>query len=210
MRSLPTEPTAALAALISGNHRHIAVRRSASAKRDEVGFSHGVLPFPEHSAKPFALLVTADIDAEGLQQVVDTPEGTLLVFAAEGLPTVVGLGAGGVFESVVATAGIVLLVVLTRLVTSEGTGRPAPAQTLLDLSSPAGSPTGSPAGSILLAEAERRSFDTLESAILGSGTLRARLERRQVRAVAAVLDTAVGRIHWLGEHPNQSRLLRGS
>ena len=66
MRIRPTEPTAALAALISGNHRHLAVRRGASAKRDEVGFSRGLLPLSEHSAKPFALLVTAGFDAEEL------------------------------------------------------------------------------------------------------------------------------------------------
>jgi hypothetical protein len=37
--------------------------------------------------------------------------------------------------------------------------------------------------------------------------MRERMRERQLRAVAAILDAESGRVHWLGEHADQARLL---
>lgn len=196
MRSRPTEPTAALAALISGNHRHLAVRQNVATTGDEAGLLHSGPQTSIKSTQPFAAVVATGMESAELATVFDMPERGLWVLAAEGLQAAVGASNIGVLDCALATTSIVILVAVSRLFVPRFVAQTTP-ESVGHL------------GGLALADAERRSFDILERAFLESASLRGRVERRQVRAVAAVFDPVSGRVHWLGEHPQQARLVRG-
>jgi len=202
MRIRPTEPTAALAALISGNHRYLAARQNASVTSDEVALPRAGRGETTPVAPPFAAVVANGMDAGELATVFDTHERSLLVLAAEGLQVANEVGSGGIVDCAFATTSIVILVAVSRLIVPRFASS---AQPELSIHFDTPSHLGGPA----LADAEQRSFDVLERALLDSPSLRMRVELRQVRAVAAVFDPTTGRVHWLGEHPSQTQLLRG-
>lgn len=196
MRIRPTEPTAALAALISGNHRYLAERRNASVLGDEVALSRSWRGETPPVVPPFAAVVASSVDAGELANVFDTHERSLLVLAAEGLQVATGVGSIGVVDCALATTSIVILVAVSRILVPRFAVQTTP-ESVGHL------------GGLALADAEQRSFEILERAFVGSALLRRRVELRQVRAVAAVFDPVSGRVHWLGEHPQQARLVRG-
>ncbi len=187
MRSRPTEPTAALAALISGNHRSLAARARASAINEDAIYSQGIrlqgsgvhAPHSDHS---FALFVSLAVDAEDLARTFDLAPSrpTVLPIAEQG-GALEGSHANAL-ERVVAMPSLVIVVVIAQLLVADACG-------------------------IAFADAERRSMETLGAVLESSASMRERMRERQLRAVAAILDAESGRVHWLGEHADQARLL---
>jgi hypothetical protein len=192
MRIRPTEPTAALAALISGNHRHLAVRARAAAMDEDVIRLQGIrlqeigsqatgtdLSLSEHS---FALFVALAIDAEDLARAFDLAPSrpTVLTIAEQG--GVLEGSHANALERVVAMPSLVIVVVIAQLLVADACG-------------------------IAFADAERRSMETLGAVLESSASMRKRMRERQLRAVAAILDAESGRVHWLGEHADQARFL---
>jgi len=187
MRSRPTEPTAALAALISGNHRSLAARARASAINEDAICSRGIrlqgsgvhAPHSDHS---FALFVSLAVDAEDLARTFDlAPSRPTVLSIAEQGGALEGSHANAL-ERAVAMPSLVIVVVIAQLLIADACG-------------------------IAFADAERRSMETLGAVLESSASMRKRMRERQLRAVAAVLDAESGRVHWLGEHADQARLL---
>lgn len=179
------EPTAVLAAMITGNHRHVAAR--ASGGRVEVPASAAgggpiavvaicgprlddpaslfsrresdvavVTPFAPTATLPGAAGPTR------LQQLVEGASAALDVAAADGIPLVVLL-------SSVAEQGVSVELVFRSL--------------------------------------ERELFDTLCGALSRSPNAREAIRGGRLRVVAALVEEPARRVHWLGEHPELSRLL---
>lgn len=184
----PSDPTAALAALIAGNQRHI--DRLAAGRAPTV--SSRLAPV---SARPFALAIEIerlrdpltdifDVSAEQVQSFVLAPgSGDLrsgrfevMVPSEEDLVRVV--------DGSVDALGCSLVVVLGRL--RQHTG----------------------AIEFAFGEMERRCFGVTRQLIVGSGSLAGSLRAGSVRMVGAIVDERDGRVHWLGEHPEQRALLQ--
>jgi hypothetical protein len=193
MRSRPTEPTAALAALISGNHRFLAARARAAMEGAgplDVSAISPIMGGRDRASKKqesehdhdFAVFVSLAIEAEKVAQIFDLP--------SERPPALVLSERGGLLElpeasslnRVLSASRLVILVVLTQLLAPDSCG-------------------------IAFADAERRSLETLATALETSDMLRKRMRSRELRAVAAVFDPTSGRVTWLGEHPEQARFL---
>lgn len=184
----PSDPTAALAALIAGNQRHI--DRLAAGRAPTV--STRLAP---PSARPFALAIEIerlrdpltdifDVSAEQVQSFVLAPgSGDLrsgrfevMVPTEEDLVRVV--------DGSVEALRFSLVVVLGRLRQQTG------------------------AIELAFGEMERRCFGVTRQLIVGSGTLAGSLRAGSLRMVCAIVDERDGRVHWLGEHPEQRGLLQ--
>lgn len=59
-------------------------------------------------------------------------------------------------------------------------------------------------------QSEALAFDALGELLRNSERAASAVQSGALRAVAAIVDRAEQRIHWLGEHPEQPRLLGGS
>lgn len=137
------------------------------------------LSLSEHS---FALFVALAIDAEDLARAFDLAHSrpTVLTIAEQG--GVLEGSHANALERAVAMPSVVIVVVVAQLLVADACG-------------------------IVFTDAERRSMETLGSVLESSASMRKRMRERQLRAVAAVLDAESGRVHWLGEHADQARLL---
>lgn len=189
MRSRPTEPTAALAALISGNHRSLAARARADGEgvvsRDISANSRG-LNSPDHGLTAhdhdFAVFVSLAIDRDEVARIFDLPPTPQAVLKLTDRGGFLEPRERGSLEHVFAASRLVIVVVLAQLLVPEMCG-------------------------IAFADAERRTFETLGTMLETSDALRKRMRGRELRAVAAVFDPTSGRVTWLGEHPEQARFL---
>lgn len=184
----PSDPTTALAALIAGNQRH--VDRRANGRLASV--STRVAPA---STKPFALSVEIERLREPLTDLFDVSADQVHSF-------VLSPGSGdlrsGRFEVMVSSEedlvrmvdgsvealGFSLVVVLGRL------------------------KEHSAEIEIAFRSAEVKCFGVARALLLSSKTLSASVGAGRVRMVGAVVDERDGRVHWLGEHPEQRAILR--
>lgn len=186
----PFDPTAALAALIAGNQRHVSRR----AEGREPSISQRIAP---RSTKPFALVVELerlhgalgdlfDVSAEQVQSIVlDPGSGSLrsgrfevLVPSEDELARMV--------DGSVATLGCSLVVVLARL-------------KRLSSSSEIG-----------FREIERRCLVVMRQLLMTSASLPTGIRDGRLRIVGALVDEQDGRVHWLGEHPEQPTIVQAN
>jgi hypothetical protein len=184
----PSDPTTALAALIAGNQRH--VDRRANGRSATVSTR-----IPPASAKPFALSIEIERMREPLTDLFDVSVDQVHSF-------VLSPGSGdmrsGRFEVMVSSEedlvrivdgsvealGFSLVVVLGRL--KEHVAE-------IDLA---------------FRSAENRCFGVARQLLLSNGPLATSIATGRIRMVGAVVDERDGRVHWLGEHPDQKALLR--
>ena len=189
MRTTPTDPTAALAALITANHRVVA-RQAMSNASSESEPRAGLLEHAHEGARgdvtvesrrrgrAFLAVMPLDVDPLGLSGAFE--------LTADALRLVEWGGSGGAaFEAAVSAPGIILFLVAVRLLDAR-------------------------AGANTFQQAESEAFMGLDAAIRNSTSLRAALVGRRIRAVAMALEHGSRRVHWLGEHPRQSELVRGA
>lgn len=203
MRTAPTDPTAALAALISANHRHVASRAKevdvvADAAQVDTGAgaaahgaaahgaaahgaaASGAAAFGARTGAPYVAAITSGVGGPQLATAFELSQESLSILQAGGVGT-------SAFEIALAAPGIVLLLVVVRLL---------------------GARSGTASSEFSRAETE--AIMQLETVLRQSPVLRSRLEARKIRAVAIALDASTGRVHWLGEHPAQAEILRTS
>jgi hypothetical protein len=193
MRTAPTDPTAALAALISANHRHVASRAKevdvvADAAQVDTGAgaaahgaaAHGAAAFGARTGAPYLAAITSGVGGPQLATAFELSQESLSILQAGGVGT-------SAFEIALAAPGIVLLLVVVRLL---------------------GARSGTASSEFSRAETE--AIMQLETVLRQSPVLRSRLEARKIRAVAIALDASTGRVHWLGEHPGQVEILKTS
>jgi hypothetical protein len=184
----PTDPTAALAALIAGNQRHI--DRLAAGRAPTVSTR-----IPVAGTRPFALAVEVEQLRDPLADIFDVSAEQVQSF-------VLAVGSGdlrsGRFEVMVPSEedlvrvvdgsvdalGFSLVVVLGRLRHHAGTIE------------------------IAFAEMERRCFHISRQLMTGSRALAVSIHGGRVRLVGAIVDERDGRVHWLGEHPEQRVILQ--
>lgn len=184
----PSDPTAALAALIAGNQRHVQRRvegRAASAPR----------PSPA-SARPFAVTIEIEPVAEALPDLFDvSPEQVQSFVLHPGSREM----RSGRFEVVVPSEeelvrvvdgsvdalGFALVVVLGRLRAQAGVS------------------------DIAFAGVEQRCFGIARRLLSSGGRLSGSVAAGRMRMVGAIVDERDGRVHWLGEHPEQRVLVGG-
>jgi hypothetical protein len=179
------EPTAALAALITGNHRHVAVRASggrvdapASAAGDGpialvaicgAGIADPAELFSRRESDvavaPSSARVEAPAGAVGpmrIEQMVEGASAALEAAASEDIPLVVLLAS-------VARQGVSVEIVFRSL--------------------------------------ERELFEALSGGLARSANARVAIRGGRLRVVAALVEEPARRVHWLGEHPELARLL---
>lgn len=193
MRTAPTDPTAALAALISANHRHVASRAKevdvvADAAQGATGAgasasgasATGTAAFGARTGSPYIAAITSGVGGPQLATAFELSQESLSILQAGGVGT-------SAFEIALAAPGIVLLLVVVRLL---------------------GARSGTASSEFSRAETE--AIVQLETVLRQSPVLRSRLDARKIRAVAIALDASTGRVHWLGEHPAQAEILRTS
>ena len=182
----PTEPTAALAALIAGNQRHID-RRSQGRRASSPAVAFGAV-------RPFAAAIEVEPVSETLGELFDVSPEQLHAFVLS--PDGAGMRSGRfemvvpgedelvrVVEGSLEPLGFVLVVVLARL---------------------------SPRGSALeaaFARSEQRAFAVVRRLLGPSARLTGAIGAGRLRMVAAIVDEVDGRVHWLGEHPEQRELV---
>ncbi len=182
----PTEPTAALAALIAGNQRHID-RRSEGRRASSPAVALGAV-------RPFAAAIEVEPLPETLGELFDVSPEQLHAFVLS--PDGAGMRSGRfemvvpgedelvrVVEGSLEPLGFVLVVVLARL---------------------------SPRGSALeaaFARSEQRAFAVVRRLLGPSARLTGAIGAGRLRMVAAIVDEVDGRVHWLGEHPEQRELV---
>ena len=182
----PTEPTAALAALIAGNQRHID-RRSQGRRASSPAVALGAV-------RPFAAAIEVEPLPETLGELFDVSPEQLHAFVLS--PDGAGMRSGRfemvvpgedelvrVVEGSLEPLGFVLVVVLARL---------------------------SPRGSALeaaFARSEQRAFAVVRRLLGPSARLTGAIGAGRLRMVAAIVDEVDGRVHWLGEHPEQRELV---
>ena len=183
MRTAPTDPTAALAALISANHRHVAHRATEAGGAEDAARSEARATTGSRGARagaPSIAAITSGVGGPQLAMAFELSQDSLSILQTGSIGT-------SAFEIALAAPGIVLLLVVVRLL-------------------------GSAAGtaSTEFTRAESDAIAQLEVVLRQSPVLRSRLEARKVRAVAIALDASTGRVHWLGEHPAQAEILKTS
>ncbi|MFM7260801.1 MAG: hypothetical protein ACKO3W_09380, partial [bacterium] len=101
MRTAPTDPTAALAALISANHRHVASRATdADAAADAAQGGR--------TGAPYIAAITSGIGGPQLAAAFELSQESLSILQG-------GVVGTSVFEVALAAPGIVLLLVAVRL-----------------------------------------------------------------------------------------------
>ena len=183
----PADPTTALAALIAGNQRHI--DRRAAGRSPSVSTR-----IASATTKPFALAVELerlrdpltdifDVSAEQVQSFVLSPgSGDLRSGRFEVLVSTEQDLARMVDGSVLAL-GFSLVVVLGRL-KQHSSGIELAFQSV-----------------------ERRCFEVARQLLLPRGPLAEAIAAGHVRMVGAIVDERDGRVHWIGEHPEQAVLV---
>ena len=200
----PSDPTMALAALIAGNQRHV-------DRRIHVRAPSVSARLPLQSARPFALMIefdhpgypangrsghhaehpsscdrlsdTFDVSAEQLHSFVLAPGSS---DAASGRFEVVVSSQDELLNMVdgsVAALGCSLVVVLGHL--TRGVG-------VLEVG---------------FQQLELRSFELIGRFLSTPGVLVTSVITGRVRVVGAIVDQRDGRVHWIGEHPEQRALL---
>lgn len=185
----PTDPTAALAALIAGNQRHVERRAHGRAASDP-------RPSPE-STRPFAVAIEIEPVSSPLPDLFDVSPEQVQSFVLQ--PGAQEMRSGR-FEVVVPSEielvrivdgsvdalGFALLVVLGRLGVRSGES------------------------ALAFEGVERRCFAIAGRLLVSGGRLRGSVVLGGVRVVGAIVDERDGRVHWLGEHPEQRALVTGS
>lgn len=184
----PFDPTTALAALIAGNQRHVDRRSAGQAATVSTRV-------PPAFSRPFVVAVELERLRDPLTDLFDVSAEQIHSF-------VLSPGSGdmrsGRFEVMVASEddlvrlmdgsvdalGFSLVVIMGRLKASTA-----------DLS-------------VALAGAEARCFEISRLLLSRGAALPGFIETGRVRMVGAVADERDGRVHWLGEHPEQKALLR--
>jgi len=182
----PSDPTAALAALIAGNQRHVQRRaqgRAASTPR----------PAPA-TARPFAVTIEIEPVMSPLTELFDVSPEQVQSFVLQ--PGAHEMRSGR-FEVVVPSEeelvrvvdgsvdalGFALVVVLGRLRAQAGVP------------------------DIAFAGVEQRCFAIARRLLSSGGRLSGSVGNGGVRLVGAIVDEGDGRVHWLGEHPEQRVLV---
>jgi len=186
----PAEPTAALAALIAGNQRHI--DRRANGRAPTVSTR---LPMP--TTRPFLLAVELERLTYPLPDIFDVSPEQVHSF-------VLSPGSGdirsGRFEVMVESEED-----LTRLVDGSIDTLGAPLVIVLGRLR-----RHSSAVEIAFRSVETRCFAVLGQLLAGSGALVMAIQSGRIRVIGAIVDEHDGRVHWLGEHPEQSRIIPAS
>lgn len=197
MRIRPQEPTAALAALITGNHRFLREPVAVAPWRPigdlaaprEPGHAGG-LPDPpaqgSDSGRLFALVWSREERMRLSREVFGLGEEGMS--SDDGLALVSGgaVGPDDAIESVeeaFGDAGVPLVVVIARLETRLASLEPA------------------------WARAESQVFDGIRQLLGGAARVRAAAVAGRTRVVGALVEDTDGRVHWLGELPDQERVL---
>jgi hypothetical protein len=183
MRTAPTDPTAALAALISANHRHVASRATeADAAADAVRSDArgGSASQAARTGAPYIAAITSGVGGPQLATAFELSQESLSILQAGSVGT-------SAFEIALAAPGVVILLVVVRLLAAR-----------------------SDTASSEFTRAEAEAIAQLDVVLRQSPVLRSRLDARKIRAVAIALDESSGRVHWLGEHPGQVEILKTS
>lgn len=163
------EPTAVLAALIIGNHRHV----NAHAAGGDAA-AH-----PSGNAAPTALVTIFGGPVEAPAALFSRVEGEVLVVD----PGERGSGSVAAALESAAREGLPLVVMLSSISTHR-------------LAVPLG-----------FRESEAAMFAALEHTLGASPAAIAAVRAGRMRIVAALVEEATRRVHWLGEHPRLSQLL---
>jgi hypothetical protein len=179
------EPTAALAALITGNHRHVAARASGDrAPTPALAAGGGPIALVALCgagvADPAALFSRRESDV-----AVVVPSAPIDTLASVVGPTRLEHLVEGACSALEAAASDgVPLVVLLASVAEQGVSV-----------------------GIVFRSLERELFETLSGALARSADARAAIRNGHLRVVAALVEEPARRVHWLGEHPELARLL---
>lgn len=188
----PSDPTAALAALIAGNQRHIN-RRAEGRRASTPSLPAGaVLPFAitiEVEPVPETLTELFDVSPEQVQAFVLSPDGAGMRSGRFEVAVTCEDELVRVVEGSVEPLGCALIVVIARL---HARGAALEAS---------------------FAHSERRAFAIARRLLGPSARVTEAIGRGRLRMVAAIFDEQDGRVHWLGEHPEQGELVgraRGS
>ncbi|MFZ4749920.1 MAG: hypothetical protein ACOYMM_05345 [Phycisphaerales bacterium] len=191
----PSDPTAALAALIAGNQRHIN-RRAEGRRASTPSLPAGaVLPFAitiEVEPVPEALTELFDVSPEQVQAFVLSPDGAGMRSGRFEVVVPSDAELVRVVEGSIEPLGCALIVVLARLARLDGRGAALEAS---------------------FARSEHRAFALARRLLGPSARVTEAIGRGRLRMVAAIFDEQDGRVHWLGEHPEQGELVgraRGS
>ncbi len=170
----PLDPTAVLAALISGNQRHV----------DRLAAGRSPQPAPvQEPPQPFVVVV--EVDAPLVAPLVapselfDIAPGWIVLVAWRESTAEVTAEVTAAIES----AGCGLVVVLGRMKSRFG------------------------GTELEFLREERRCFDIVAALLGGGGATAAAVRTGKARIVGAIADDRDGRVHWLGEHPEQKSLL---
>jgi len=185
MRSRPTEPTAALAALISGNHGYVQRRASGEplvvarslGRAFAVAWNWGPLLAPPSELFGFPHGEILQIDAA--DGVADEGAGSIIEINA-------ALSAPGSESVDFGPSGVALIVALVPM------------------------RAGVAERAIAWHQAEARVFDAIAKLLATSIPARSAVVARTIRIVGAIVADADGRVHWIGEHPEQVSLLAQS
>ncbi|MEY3023000.1 MAG: hypothetical protein RIS86_2198 [Planctomycetota bacterium] len=184
MRTRPEEPTAALAALITGNHQFLADGRGPSAWRPRVDGPEAESEAESEartdgpptrrggdSGRPFALVWSREEDVE--------LAGEVFGGGRTGVEVVASLE---VVEAGMLAWGVPLIVVAARLRSRLANLEPA------------------------WEVAEARVFDAIRTLLGRGGRSGAAVVAGRTRIVGALVEDEGGRVHWLGELPEQDRI----
>lgn len=186
----PAEPTAALAALIAGNQRHM--DRRATGRAPTVSTR-----IPSPSARPFVVAVELERLSDALPELFDvSPEQVRSFVLAPGSGDI----RSGRFEVMVESE-----VALARLIDGSLDALGAPLVIVIGRLRRHSSTV-----EIAFRSVEDRCFGVLRQLLVESVGLVAAIQTGRIRVIGAIVDERDGRIHWLGEHPDQSMLLTAS
>jgi hypothetical protein len=166
----PLDPTAVLAALISGNQRHV----------DRLAAGRSPQPAPvQVPPQPFVVVVEVDAPLVAPSELFDIAPGWIVLVASRESTAEVTAEVTAAIES----AGCGLVVVLGRMKSRFG------------------------GTELEFLREERRCFDIVAALLGGGGATAAAVRTGKARIVGAIADDRDGRVHWLGEHPEQKSLL---
>ncbi|MFM1824388.1 MAG: hypothetical protein RI967_2654 [Planctomycetota bacterium] len=195
MRIRPQEPTAALAALITGNHgflrEPVAVtpwRPIGAAGPPPDSGRADELPDPPvqggDSGRAFALVWSREEEVALAPEVFGFAGDERAAFRALEVLAKADAGEGvRLVETTFDDEGVPLVVVVARLETRLASLEPA------------------------WAHAESRVFDGIRRLLVEAVRVRAAVLAGRTRVVGALVEDADGRVHWLGELPGQERVL---
>jgi hypothetical protein len=166
----PLDPTAVLAALISGNQRHVD-RLAAGRPVQSVG--------EQELQQPFVVVVEVDSPLVAPPELFDTTLGWIVLVAPRESTAEVAAEVAAAVE----VAGCGLVVVLGRMKSRFG------------------------GTELEFLREERRCFDIVAALLGGGGATAAAVRAGKARLIGAIADDRDGRVHWLGEHPEQKSLV---